>query len=149
MVPRLEVAQVRNRDRAASWPHGTRREWRSGQMPRSATLRLAKRLRHSQRIVAEHPDAIQEEPAPLQHLGSLPRRMLERERGKRTSVPASPRFLPRVIEREQVLETLPAAVIWRLISGTTLIAAVPAHLVLRCPPNATRTGEGRRRGCDH
>jgi hypothetical protein len=118
-------------------------------MQRSPSLRLAKRLRYGQRIVAGHPDAIQEQPAPLQYLASLPHRMLERERGKGTSVPASPRFLPRMIEREQLLEALAAAVIWRLVPGTTLIAAVPGHLVLRCPPNAIQEGEGRRRGRDH
>jgi hypothetical protein len=34
-------------------------------------------------------------------------------------------------------------------SGTTVIAAVPGHLVLRCPPNASQAREGRRRGRDH
>ena len=97
-------------------------------MQRGPSLRLAKRLRHGERIVAGYPDAIQEEPAALEYFASLPSRMLQCERGEGTSVPASPRFLSRVIEREQRIEAMPAAVIRRLVSGTALTTGVPAHL---------------------
>jgi hypothetical protein len=103
-------------------------------MQGSPFLRPAQRLRHGERImarrsssvarsVAGHPDAIQEEPAPLQYLAIQPHRGC---RGKGTSVPAAPRFLSRMIEREQQLAgsdrgqtprrnpALPAAVTWRL-----------------------------------
>src|SRR5512145_1900517 len=107
-------------------------------MQGAPSLRPAERLRHGEVVIACDPDAIQQEPAALERFASLPHRMLQRERGEGTPVATSPRLLSRMIEREQCLEALPAAVSPCLVSGTTLIAGVPRHVSLPGPPNAIR-----------
>jgi hypothetical protein len=71
--------------------------------------------------------------------------MLQRERGEGTPVVASPRLQSRMIEREQCLEALPAAVSRCLVSGATLITRVPRHLSLtgRLTQSWERDGNGQ------
>ena len=91
---------------------------------RATVVCLPKHARDVRRFITGHVDPVQHHPATLERRMRDARRVLQRVGRKRASVPATPRFLPRVIQRQQRRKTFGARIFIALVGRAALRAGV-------------------------
>lgn len=81
-------------------------------------------------IVSRDPDAVEECPAAFERLPRLTEWVLQRVRGEGAPMPAPPRLLPRMIQRQKCRESFCTGVVRVLKNCSALRAGVRGHAAL-------------------